>query len=111
MFHNKILSKRTLLLTTIILFISNILFSQINAVTSTGDEVVLYPDGTWKYLNDSVNLKKEIKFNKKLYVKDANSDFLVKSNKLNIGIWINPKDWSFQKGSDNEAAEYKISKT
>ncbi len=65
--------------------------AQINAVTETGDEVVLYHDGTWKYVKDSLSQKINIPVNDKAFVKDAQLSFMVKSKKLPIGIWINPK--------------------
>ena len=82
--------------------------AQINAVTETGDEVILYHDGTWKYAKDSLSTKIEIPVNDKQFVKDAQSTFLVKSKKLPIGIWINPKKWSFGKESENEDAEFQF---
>jgi hypothetical protein len=84
--------------------------AQINAVTESGDQVILFENGTWKYLNDSVVENAVIPVNTKEFVKSKQSTFLVKSNKLNIGIWINPKDWSFTKGKDDEVQEYQFQK-
>jgi hypothetical protein len=84
------------------------LFAQINAITETGDEVILYNDGTWSYLNDSVRESKEIEFNDKKFTKNKNSTFLIKSKQLNVGIWIDSKKWKFGKAIDNEDAEYEF---
>jgi len=82
------------------------LCGQIKAVTETGDEVILYSDNTWNYVNDSLSIKKEIKTNEVPFIKDKNSKFLVKSKKIGIGLWINPKKWSFERSSSNDATEF-----
>jgi len=85
-------------------------FAQINAITETGDEVILFEDGTWQYINDSISYDEEIPFNETVFEKDKKSTFLVKSKKANVGIWINPKEWSFAKGEEGEATEFKFQK-
>ena len=84
--------------------------AQINAVTESGEEVFLYDNGTWKYANQTDDAEAEIKLNDKPFTKDKNSTFVVKSKKANIGIWINPKNWSFTKDSSNEHAEFQFQK-
>lgn len=84
--------------------------AQINAVTSNGDEVILYYNGTWRYTKDSLVVDSEIKTNETPFEKDKKLTFLVKSNKVNVGVWINPKEWTFNKGPEGEAAEYNFSK-
>ena len=81
-------------------------FSQIKAVTESGDEVILYENNTWKYINDSINNNKEIETNSFQYKKPKRATFLVKSKNLKVGIHINPKKWSFEKDADGEASEY-----
>lgn len=88
----------------------NSIQAQINAVTDTGEEVVLYDDGTWKYANEGTPSASKIKTNEKIFTKDKNSSFIVKSTKVDIGIWINPKDWTFTKGISNEDAEFQFQK-
>lgn len=80
--------------------------AQVKALTETGDEVVLFHDGTWKYLNDSVFESKKIPVNEFLFYKNKNSTFLVKSKNLNIGVWINPKEWKFERGGEDDPAEF-----
>jgi hypothetical protein len=84
--------------------------AQINAVTESGEEVFLYDNGTWKYADEKDDAEAEIKLNDKPFTKDKNSTFVVKSKKANIGIWINPKDWSFTKSASNEDAEFQFQK-
>ncbi len=83
---------------------------QINAITETGDEVMLFEDGTWSYLNDSLNIPTEIPVNEAEYEKDKKSTFLVKSKKVDLGVWINPKEWSFSKGEEGSATEFQFQK-
>ena len=79
--------------------------SQINGITSTGEEVLLYGNRTWKYSNDSTSITK-IDKNNKLFLKNKTSTFLIKSDKTKIGLWINPKNWSFSKAKPESAAEF-----
>jgi hypothetical protein len=101
---------RKLLLIGLILISAQLIYAQIDAVTETGDEVILYEDGTWKYLNDCIIENSEISINDKEFSKDKKLTFLVKSKKLNVGIWINPKSWSFTKGTENDAFEFQFQK-
>ncbi len=82
--------------------------AQQKAVTETGDEVILFDDGTWKYQNEKLIQPKEVKTNPKKFVKDEKSTFLLKSNNLNVGFYLNPQKWSFKKGTSNEDAEYEL---
>ncbi len=82
--------------------------AQQKAVTETGIEVILYDDATWQYVDHKDEKVSEIPTNRKKFNKDDESSFLLKSNKLNIGIWINPKLWSFKKATTNTEAEYEL---
>jgi hypothetical protein len=90
-------------------FISTItiISAQEKAVTETGEEVVLYADGTWNYL-DSESEVKEIPINNKAFKKSKNASFLLKSSRVNLGFWLDPKKWSFKKAANNEDAEYEL---
>jgi len=90
------------------LFVVNLAHSQKNAVTEIGEEVILYEDGTWKYQNEGDLLEKEILTNSTQFIKDKESTFLLKSTKLNIGVYLDPKDWSFNKSIDDTDAEYEL---
>jgi|TARA_B110000238_G_C16034638_1_gene399080 hypothetical protein len=88
------------------LFFTILSNAQMNAVTENGDEVMLYKDNTWKYSNDSLNDSVELLKNDKLFIKDQKSSFLVKSSKTNAGIWINPKNWTFEKSKSDSSSEF-----
>ncbi len=101
---------------TITLLLLSVLFlnfaqAQQKAVTENGEEVTLYDDGTWEYLDKKekeASEEKEIPTNTKAFTKSAESTFLLKSNKLNIGFWLNSKKWSFRKAVENPDAEYEL---
>ena len=82
--------------------------AQQKAVTETGDEVILFDDGTWQYQDEETQKEKEIPTNPTEFKKDKKSTFLLKSNRFNVGIYLNPKVWSFKKASDNPDAEYQF---
>lgn len=86
----------------------NLTQAQQKAVTETGEEVILFEDGTWEYQNEDKLLEKEIPINSEKFEKDKWSTFLLKSSKLNVGIYLNPKIWSFKKATDNPEAEYEL---
>lgn len=82
-------------------------YAQTKAVTESGEEVLLYADGTWKSTAapkpgwdtrlDTITVKKNEK-----------NTFLVKGKKIKYGVWINPKKWTFtgEKNASIPAAEY-----
>jgi hypothetical protein len=98
------------LITGLILFSFGYLQAQMKAITESGDEVLLNQDGTWIYTKDKSAETKAIKINDHNFSKSNKSSFLVKSKKLNIGIWMDPKEWKFQKAPENEAAEFQFQK-
>ncbi len=97
--------KRILLCFTCILF-SLLLTAQKKAVTESGEEVILYENGTWKFVNEAGQIKTEIPVNPAVFKKSSASSFLVKSNKLDIGVWLDPKKWSFKKSGEDDVSEY-----
>jgi len=80
--------------------------AQIKAITDTGDEVVLNADGTWKFVNKEDAKIEQLLVNSKKFNKDKKSTFLLKSKKVNVGIWINPKEWELTSQIKNPAAEF-----
>ncbi|HMF72960.1 MAG TPA: hypothetical protein VK616_15885 [Flavitalea sp.] len=82
--------------------------AQQKAVTDNGDQVVLYADGTWKAIDTDSSSQPQISVNTTPFTKSGNSTFLVKSNKANVGVWINAKKWNFKKGGANEDVEYQF---
>jgi hypothetical protein len=82
--------------------------AQQKAVTELGDEVILFDNGTWKYQNEDALIEKEITTNPKKFIADKESTFLLKSSKVNVGVYLNPKIWSFKKATDNPEAEFEF---
>jgi hypothetical protein len=101
---------KKVILAVVVLLSTMTLKAQINAVTETGEEVILFDNNTWVYVNDSLISKKdtEIEMNNKKFKKNRRSTFTVKSKKANIGICINPKKWSYSKSKNNPAVEYQF---
>ncbi len=101
--------KKFLLFSICVAFFPALVFSQINAVTETGEEVVLNNNGTWKY-KEANGLKPdfsaELKENNTPFEKASSSTFLLKSKVTNVGIWLNPKKWMFTKPDEFEDSEY-----
>lgn len=95
---------------TIILLSGSTLIAtaQKKALTETGDEVILYDNGTWKYLNEPVKENYVIPINTEKFTKNSNNTFLLKSTKLNVGFWLDPKKWSFKKATNNPDAEFEL---
>lgn len=80
--------------------------AQISAITNTGEEVVLYDDGAWQYVDPPEDTEPEL--NPRKFEKNASSTFQVKSKRVDMGLWLNPKKWKFSRGADNEDAEYEF---
>ncbi|WP_296385295.1 hypothetical protein [Winogradskyella sp.] len=100
---------KNLIYLLVLLFSFNSINAQKKAVTETGDEVLLYDNGTWKYVDDNLNEVTEVKLNPKEFKKPSKSNFLLKSTRVDVGVWLNPKEWNFEKAIDNPEAEYEIS--
>jgi hypothetical protein len=93
----------------LIIFSSNFVKSQVKAVTENGDEVLLFPDKSWEYVNSEIeNEEKEIKINTTKYSKNSKSTFIVKSSKIDIGIYLDPTKWNFKKATHNDEAEFEF---
>jgi hypothetical protein len=102
--------KRIIIGLFLFFFVQQTIYAQIKAVTETGDEVLLNDDGTWKYTDNIILEETVIPVNEKKFVKDQSATFLVKSTKLNVGVWINPKTWSFEKASEEKEYEFEFKK-
>jgi hypothetical protein len=82
------------------------LYSQTKAITEFGDNIIIYDNGTWES-KEAIGLTKARK-NPKSYYKPNTVSFLLKSKKANIGIWLNDKEWGFEKATNNTDAEYEF---
>lgn len=102
-------SIKLLLLFTFHFMFSGIINAQIKAITDTGDEVILYDDGTWEYSSvDFEGPATEIPLNPEEFKKTDDLTFQIKSKKTGTGVWINPKKWNFSKAIENPDAEYEF---
>jgi len=101
---------KILIFTTLIFLSVNLTNAQINAITDTGDEVILFDDNTWEYVDIDFEEKSEIPINNKEFLKDEKSKFLVKSKRVDFGVWMNPKIWSFKKGTESDEYEFLFQK-
>lgn len=82
--------------------------AQQKAVTEVGEEVLLYENGTWKYVNQDNEITNRVAINTFPFFKSDDASFLLKSTKVDIGVWLDPTEWSFQKAQDNPEAEYEL---
>lgn len=98
--------KKIALLLVLITSVNHV-FSQQRALTEKGKEVILYDNGTWKYLDNEFE-DNEIPTNSATFVKSEDASFLLKSSILNVGFWMNPKKWIFKKAITNQDAEYEF---
>lgn len=103
---DKNLKMRKTLLFLLILS-SALLQAQIKAITDQGDEVILYTNGTWKYLNKIPDAS-TIQENSTKFTKSESAGFLLKSKILKVGFWLDPQKWSFKKAVSNEDAEFEL---
>lgn len=78
------------------------------AITDTGDEVILFDNGTWEYTSQIDSKEKVIPENTKKFIKPSSSTFQLKSKKNSSSVWINSKDWMFTKAKNNPEAEYEF---
>jgi hypothetical protein len=98
----------------IILFVMpfSTLSAQIKALTENGRQVVLNNDGTWKYTSDSTINKHSsdsIKLNPTKFSKSTGANFLVKSIVTDMGVYINPDEWTVAGHHENEVnPEYRF---
>ncbi len=88
-------------------FSSTVIIAQKKAVTENGDEVLLYPDGTWKYASNP-DSEDSIATNPTLFKKSSNATFLLKSRNNEMGFWLDPKKWNFKKSEASSDAEFEI---
>ncbi len=99
-----------------ILFIALFLYSttaisQIKGITEDGKEIVLFENKTWKFVNESDAAALEtILTNPTKFERDKAGTFLIKSKKLNSGIYFNPKEWKVSTQTSFPLVEYMFTK-
>ena len=95
-------------------FIIILIFFHVNcyasqkAITDTGDEVILFNDGTWKYSDNVKTDDQKIKTNETKFKKPESATFKLKSKRNKSAFWLNTKKWIFQKATSNAEAEYEF---
>lgn len=98
---------------TIVIFVFNgyITGQQLAVVAETGQEVLLYADGSWQYkeVENATIVQKDTTS----YTKPKQADFLVKSTKIDVGVWIDKKKWNYTRSKEGSgsAAEYMFNLT
>jgi hypothetical protein len=104
--------KKSLLLLVLVTGYCFICSAQTKAVTDVGDEVLLYPNGTWKYADGRARTSStadSVVLNHTTFTKNKLATFLVKSTRTaNVGVYLNPAEWVFEKGNPTEAIEYRF---
>lgn len=99
---------KTLFVATLLLLLAATCYASQEAITDTGEKVILNSDGTWVYSNNAPKPATRIGTNKKKFEKPNDSNFLLKSTKNNSAFWINTVKWSFMKKQDDAEAEYQF---
>lgn len=102
-------------LTILLCALASICSAQTKALTENGDEVVLYDDGTWLYVNDSLNwlydeeeLAVNLETNPNQFSKPKDAKFELKSKVMDISFWFDSNLWKSSKLSVNDDAEYQF---
>lgn len=100
---------RILPVVTLAILLTTNIHAQIQAVTSTGETVILYEGGKWEYVNKDKD--RDILTNSQKFSRPTEAVFLVKSNRTGYGVYIDPKKWKFEKKNPNDdpAGEFSFS--
>lgn len=90
-----------------LIFTYTFLASQTKALTEDGREVILLENKTWRFANETDEKTLDvIETNETPFVKSNQSSFLLRSKKVEAGIYIDPKKWKTIKMSSLPTAEY-----
>ncbi|MBH1959720.1 MAG: hypothetical protein I8H68_06390 [Flavobacteriia bacterium] len=93
--------------TLAILLQSLTFIAQQRALTEDGKEVVLFDNGTWKFVNESdAKALETIVTNNNLFEKPKTASFLMKSKKLDVGVYFDPKKWKLATQNISPHVEY-----
>ena len=88
------------------------IYSQTKGVTEDGKDVVLFDNGTWKFVNESDKETLEtITTNPKIFTKNDSATSLIQSKILDVGVFYNTKKWKIAKRSPNKITEYILTDT
>jgi hypothetical protein len=79
--------------------------AQVTAITEEGRAVILFTDGTWRYLNDSVKVST---LDLSYYTVPENSTSLVKGKETRYELWYNADRWNLLPDTVYENSEYAL---
>jgi hypothetical protein len=94
-----------LFITILLLIIFTSLKAQVKALTENGREVILNDNGTWRYVSpddDNSNNSETITTNPIEFHTTIGATFLVKSNVMNVGVYLDHNKWTFLPHKSNE---------
>ena len=81
--------------------------AQQRALTEDGKEVVLFDNGTWKFVNESdAKVLETIVTNNNVFEKTKTASFLMKSKKIDVGVYFDPKKWKLATQNISPHVEY-----
>ena len=81
--------------------------AQQRALTEDGKEVVLFDNGTWKFVNESdAKVLETIVTNNNVFEKPKTASFLIKSKKMDVGVYFDPKKWKLATQNISPHVEY-----
>jgi len=93
----------------VLILIASAAHAEQKAITDTGEEIVIYEDGTWKYLNEATAATDiALETNPETFTKSATASFLVKSKKNRAAFWLDTNKWQFKPAAKNDEAEYEL---
>ncbi len=93
-------------------FCSTLAFAQVKGLTEDGKEVVLFDNGTWRFVNESDAKSLEtIITNNIPFQKSSDASFLMRSKRMNMGVYFNPNKWKVSPYAASPYTEYLFSKT
>jgi hypothetical protein len=94
--------------TIALIVVSGFTQAQIKAITENGEEVVLFQNGQWEYVESGEVVDEVILMNPVKFTRPTTSTFLLKSTKLNVGTYLDSKKWTIEKGKGDDAFEYQL---
>lgn len=90
----------------ILFFIPCFVTAQINAVTEEGYQIQVFDDGTWKYVDTTLNEKRFIKENKSVFQVPKNSKYNVSSKVVDVKIMLDEDEWYFIPTPKSDVSEF-----
>lgn len=80
---------------------------EIKAVTEYGKNVILNPNGSWHYADETQDPSQPSKALPK-YAKPKSATVLLKGKHVKYGLWYDRSKWIVDKDIDNTSAEYEL---